>query len=315
MRPLVLAVLVLCPALAAAQSRPIVDTHIHFYRVTRPGGVPWPTADNKVLYRDVLPAEYVPLARRHGIVAAGIVEASPRFDDNQEVLDLVQGDRFFPFLVAQIEIGAPDFPQKLAVLAKDRRVVGVRAFLWSPKLTLDPIQREHLGLLAQAGMTLDLVSRGDHNPKAQVSALAAAVPNLRIVIDHLAGAKGATPDPTWELEMRRLADRHPNVHVKFSSFYDMYEPTAPKTGPWRAPAELAAYEAHFDVLYTAFGPDRLIWGSNWPVSEVGGDFATQIRLAEEYLARHGRAARDKVMWKNALRFYRRVKPAPGQDSR
>ena len=75
--------------------------------------------------------------------------------------------------------------------------------------------------------------------------------------------------------------------------------------PWVAPLELAAYERHFDVLMSAFGADRLIWGSNWPVSELGGGFAEQIRLAEDYLARFGGEVRDKVMFRNALRFYRR----------
>ena len=61
------------PRAAADKPRPIVDTHIHFYRITRPGGVPWPPPTNKVLYRDVLPAEYKALAKRYGIISSGIV--------------------------------------------------------------------------------------------------------------------------------------------------------------------------------------------------------------------------------------------------
>lgn len=287
--------------------RPIVDTHIHLYQVTRPGGVPWPEARQKPLYRDVLPAEYKALAKKHGISASGIVEASPLHEDNLRLLELVRGDRFFPFLVAQIQIGAPDFAQKLEALTKDPRVVGVRAFLWAPQMTLDGTQLAHVRLLAARGLTLDLVSRGELNPKETISALATAVPELRIVIDHLGGAKGAAPDPAWELAMRRLADRHANVYVKFSSFFDMYQPATGEEVPWKAPVELGAYKAHFDVLMSAFGPDRLIWGSNWPVSELGGDLGTQLRLAEEYLAPFGPVVRDKVMAKNALRVYRRAK--------
>ena len=69
-----------------------------------------------------------------------------------------------------------------------------------------------------------------------------------------------------------------------------------------------AYKAHFDVLMTAFGSDRLIWGSNWPVIALHGTFEAQIAIAEEYLAPFGTAVRDKVMFKNALAFYRRHKP-------
>jgi L-fuconolactonase len=158
-------------------------------------------------------------------------------------------------------------------------------------------------------MTLDIISRGTKNPKDQVQALCTAVPSLRIIIDHLGGAKGPPPvDPTWELEIRRLADVCPNVYMKFSSYYDMY---APGDVVFPSPTDLASYKAHFDVLMTAFGADRLIWGSNWPVITLHGTFEAQIAIAEEYLAAFGTKVRDKVMFRNALRFYRR--DVPGRD--
>src|SRR6185295_7422809 len=89
--------------------RPIVETHIHVYQVTRPGGVPWPPPTNQVLYRDVLPAEYQKMARREGVIAAGIMEASPIFEDNLKVAALIDKDPFFTFYVAQLEVGGADF--------------------------------------------------------------------------------------------------------------------------------------------------------------------------------------------------------------
>jgi predicted TIM-barrel fold metal-dependent hydrolase len=297
--------------MAGAQESPppLTDTHIHLYKVTRPGGVPWPAPGNKVLYRDVLPEEYKALAGKYGVASAGIVEASPLFDDNQAVLDMVKGDPFFAFLVAQVDIDSPRLLADLDKLAEDARVVGIRAFLWTGTITLDANQLAQLRAVAARGMTLDVVSRAALNPKDQVSALASAVPDLRIVIDHLAGAKGAHPRPDWELDMRRLADRHPNVFVKFSSFFDMYNPVATEDEAWKSPTTLEAYRAHFDVLMTAFGEDRLIWGSNWPVSDLGGDFGRQIELAEEYLKPFGPTVRDKVMSGNARDVYRRSPPA------
>jgi predicted TIM-barrel fold metal-dependent hydrolase len=139
------------------------------------------------------------------------------------------------------------------------------------------------------------------------------VPDLRIILDHLMGAKGRNPSPDWEFGVRRLADRHQNVFVKFSSFFDMFNPVATEDEGWRSPTTLEAYKAGFDVLMTAFGDDRLIWGSNWPVSALGGDFGTQIELAEEYLKPFGSKVRDKVMFGNARDFYRRKPPArPGR---
>jgi len=286
---------------------PIVETHIHFWQVTRPGGVPYPPPENTTLFRDILPPEYKQLAIPNGVVTAGIVEASPFVEDNQFILDLVRKDHYFSFYVGSLEIGSPDFAQNLERFSHDRRFVGIRGFLWSPVILLDAAQLRDLRDLASRGMTLDIISRGTTNPKSQVEALCIAVPDLKIIIDHLAGAQGAVPTPEWELSIRRLADLCPNLYIKFSSFYDMYQVGDGNT-PWSAPTDLAAYKAHFDVLMTAFGPDRLIWGSNWPVSDMGGDFATQIAIAEEYLALFGHRVRDKVMFINALKFYRRHQP-------
>jgi L-fuconolactonase len=290
---------------AAAGRRPIVDTHIHFWQVTRPGGVPWPTPAEGPIFRDVLPPEYTAIARANGVVAAVVVEASGLVEDNQWILDLVRHDRLYPFFVGNLEIGAPTFASDLARFARDRRFVGIRGYLTGPAegITLSPAQLASLRDLARRGMTLDIISRGTKNPKDQVQALCTAVPDLRIVIDHLGGAKGPPPvDPTWELEIRRLADVCPNLHMKFSSFYDMY---APGDVVFPSPTDLAAYKAHFDVLMTAFGSRRLIWGSNWPVITLHGTFEAQIAIAEEYLAPFGTEVRDRVMFKNALSFYRR----------
>jgi L-fuconolactonase len=293
---------------APAGKRPIVETHIHFWQVTRPGGVPWPTPAEGPIFRDVLPPEYSAVAKANGVVTAGIVEASGIVEDNQWILDLVRHDGFYSFFVGNLEIGAPTFARDLARFARDRRFVGIRGYLTGPAegITLSPAQLASLRDLAKRGMTLDIISRGTKNPKDQVQALCTAVPDLRIIIDHLGGAKGPPPvDATWELEIRRLADVCPNVHMKFSSFYDMY---APGDVVFPSPTDLGPYKAHFDVLMTAFGADRLIWGSNWPVIGLHGTFEAQIAIAEEYLAPFGIDVRDKVMFKNALAFYRRNKP-------
>jgi len=80
---------------AAGHAHPIVETHIHFWQVTRPGGVPWPTPAEGPIFRDILPADYLPIARANGILTAGVVEASGIVEDNQFILDLLKGDSFF----------------------------------------------------------------------------------------------------------------------------------------------------------------------------------------------------------------------------
>jgi L-fuconolactonase len=288
--------------------RPILDTHIHLFEVTRPGGVPWPPAANKTIHRDTLPAHYKDEALPLGVVGAGIVEASPLHGDTRWVLDQIAGDPFFPFLVAQLPIGAPDFEAALAEIAEDPRVVGIRAFLWSPRLTLDQVQLEHLRALAGRGMTLDIISRGDLNPKDRIAALADAVPSLRIIVDHLAGAKGdpgGTVDQQWASDLRKLASR-PRVHLKLSALFDMWNPAADENQPWTAPKDARSYAPWFDLALEAFGAQRVLFGSNWPVNKLAGSLAEEIDIVEDYLRPLGPAVRDRVMHDNAREFYRRV---------
>jgi L-fuconolactonase len=292
------------PAKDKRMSRPIIDTHIHIYQVTRPGGVPWPPPANETLYKDFTVEAYKAMATKNGITGAVIVEASPLYVDNVKILEQIKGDSFYRGLVGNLEVGKPDFAESLAKLSKDPKLVGIRAFLWAPKLTLDATQLAHLKELERRGVTLEIISRNTLNPKDKVEELAAAVPHLRIVIDHLAGAKGKNPAPEWEAAIKKLA-AHQNVYLKFSSFFDMYNPAATEDRPWKAPTDVASYKPHFDVLYKAFGPDRLIYGTNYPVCTLGGTVAQHHAIAEEYLAAYGTAVRDKVMYQNAERVYAR----------
>ena len=282
---------------------PITDTHIHFWDTAR--DIPWPNAEFKKLYRDVGPSDYKAVAQPLGITGSGIIEASNKFEDQLWVLDQVKGDDYFKFYAAMLEIGAADFESKLDQLAENPLFVGIRGFLWAPTLTADDPQIADCKKLASRGMTMDIISRGGLNPKATVNTLCKGAPELRMIVDHLAGAKGRDPDPQWVSDIKTLAQNE-NVHIKFSSFFDMFNPKDSEKEEWTSPDDLDAYKPHFDVLFEAFTADRIIWGSNWPVVEMGGTVAKQIALAEEYLKPMGKDTRNKVMSENALNFYKRA---------
>src|SRR5262245_50765938 len=85
---------------------PIIDCHTHFYDPTRPEGVPWPSKDDKLLYRPVLPADFIAIARPLSVTGTVVVEASPRVEDNQWVLDRAAEE---PFIVGLVGNLAPGF--------------------------------------------------------------------------------------------------------------------------------------------------------------------------------------------------------------
>ncbi len=309
---------------ATGKTKPIADTHVHLFQPSR-SGVAWPDVANATLYKDYLPQAYMDMASPLGILGSGIVEASPWIDDTQWVLAQVAKTTmkdFFPWYVAQLDMSSGDFIKNLtSYLTVDAmtnpdadKIVGLRVYLWSAAIDpSDPIQKANLTEVQNRGLTLDVISRGtgmtEKNPKAGVVALATAFPNIRIIIDHMAGAKiaAAMPDPRWMTDIASLA-AHPNIYVKWSAFFDAANATGDESMPWTAPKDMASYKPVFDALWTAFGEDRLIWGSNYPVSLLGGSIQEEIKIAEDYLATKTSAQRDKVMFDNAVLFYRRVPP-------
>jgi L-fuconolactonase len=296
MRTLALALLLVGQAPPLLPER-IIDTHIHLYDPARPEGVPWPSKNDPVLYRSVLPAEYRALAKANGVAAAVVVEASAWPADNGWVLDVTKGDPVFPAVVGNLAPGSADFAANLGKYAADPRFRGIRARVApsDPKATAD------LKLLASKGLSLDLLVGG--STLDAVLAITKEVPSLVIVLDHLAGAKvdGKAPDAAWSAKLRAVA-KHPTVYCKLSGL-DQQAGTKP------ASKDLAHYAPVLDLLWELFGEERLIYGSNWPVTLLRTDFATHQELCLAYVRAKGRSALDRVFWKNALQAYRFELPA------
>jgi L-fuconolactonase len=283
------------PQHASQRPRHIVDTHIHLYDTSRPGGVPWPPEKEAAIYRPILPVEFKSVAGECGVTATVVVEASPILADNDWVLSVTKDDPAFVALVASLKPDAKEFAAELDRLCKDPRFVGIRPRLDQPASPLEPACLKGLKLLAERGKTLDLLS---HTFKlTDVAELAGQVPELRIVVNHLAGvhADGAAPPQSWLDEIAQLAN-HPNVYCKMSGIFQQS-----KTRP--APTDPAHYKPVFDAVWKAFGEDRIIYGSNWPVTNLAGDYASQFQLIYDYVASKGQPALENVFWRNANRVY------------
>ena len=278
--------------LNAAAPFPIVDTHVHFYDPSRPQGVPWPPKDDKVLYRAVLPDEYIRITKPLGITGVIEVEASAWLEDNQWVLHLA--DRY-PIIVATVghlNPGQPDFRKTLARFHKDRRFRGIRI---GETQTGDPALTPDLKELAAAGLELDVL--GGPSMLAQVLRLTDRVPDLPIVIDHLPfdPPAEATERAAYESALRELGSRPP-VYAKVSN-------VVRKRGN-RVPEDVSFYRPSLDQLWDIFGPDRLVYGSNWPVSNLVAPYPVLFKIVHEYFATKGREVSEKYFWKNSKAAYR-----------
>ncbi len=277
----------------------LIDTHIHLYDTTREGGVPWPPPSDKVLYKPHLPAEFHQVSKSAGVTGVVIVEASDRLVDNSWVLNLVSDDDYFVALVGNIDPYREDFTQQLSKLAEDKRFVGVRARNAKPIDYADAKVLENFRALAAHNKSLDFLCNGQGIKGVQdVDALARAVPELTIVVDHVLGydVDGKLPGKEWLAAVHRLAENK-NVYCKVSGLYQ-------RCTIQPAPQEISHYKTLLDVLWKEFGSERLIYGSNWPCTKKSGDYASFVRLVNSYFQSKGQAAVDGYFWKNAAKAYR-----------
>lgn len=285
------------PSQAAPVATRIIDTHTHFYDPTRPQGVPWPTK-NTPLYRKVMPSDWRALAEPHGIKETVIVEASQWVEDNQWILDLAAQEKCIVGFVGNLDPTTPEFAANVKRFAANPIFRGVR---WRADLVrIDANKDAALAgakVLADHGLQLDLNGGPDLLPHA--AKLAAEVPDLRIVINHL-GASGDPKDlrPEWKDNIKEVA-KPKNVWMKVSALVEQV-----KGAEGQAPHDVSYYLPILDHLWESFGPDRLVYGSNWPVSDRGAPYEVVFGLVRDYFSTKGSEACEKYFWKNSKDVYR-----------
>lgn len=277
----------------------VVDTHTHFYDPSRPEGVPWPPK-NSSLYRTVLPKDFVALKKYQPVNATVVVEASKLVEDNQWILDVAKDNPVIIGFVGRLTPGDPQFRQQLKRFAKNPIYKGIRVNhnLVEPGLS-QPRFIDDLKFMADKGLQVDL--NGGPVTLDAARKVAQQVPDLRIVVDHIGNVviKGDEIDPEWRRYMEALADQK-QVFIKVSALVE----GASRHRPNNVPADVNYYRPTLDVIWNQIGVDRMIFGSNWPVSERAADYVTLQKILVDYLQDKGQAALDKVFWQNSKVAYR-----------
>jgi len=277
----------------------LVDTHTHFYDPTRPQGVPWPPREEKQLYRRVLPKDYLSLPVPRPVSGTVVVEASPWVEDNQWVLDLAAKETFIVGVVGNLPVGSKQFAGHLKRFAGNTLFRGIRIRDRKLDGTLDdPAFVSDLKLLADYGLSLDLVGGSEIPPYAVE--LARKIPALRIVIDHLAGVvvDGQQPSADWVQGMKSLAP-YTNIYCKLSG---LVEGTGKRDGS--APRDVESYRPVLNCMREIFSVERLIYASNWPVSELYAPLATVQGIIGDYFRSYGRRAEEHVFALSGKTAYR-----------
>lgn len=271
-----------------------IDAHQHFWSTAR-RDYGWLSPDDAHLYRDFGPGDLRPLMDGAGIDATILVQAAPTEAETAYLLDIADRHDWIGGVVGWTDLASPHALRRIAALADRPKLVGVRPMLQDmldPAWINRPPARPGLHALATYGLVLDALVR-PHQIYG-ITAVARAFPSLTIVIDH--GAKPAigADDPAQWLSDMRAAAAHPNVHVKLSGLLT--------EAPPGAGAE--ALRPYVEPLLEAFGTERMLWGSDWPVLTLAADYAHWCSITGELLAGLDPQSRSAILGGNAARIYR-----------
>jgi L-fuconolactonase len=282
---------------------PIIDCHVHLWDITRSEGLGWIKKDDKVLYRHFLPKDHEPIATANLVKGVVVVQAGQSLPDNQWNLDITAHNKLlYRGVVGNLSkiIGTPEFKPFFEKLCEDPRYVGYRLSGRHQEKLTDSFYRD-LELTAEKKKTVDFLIGGFSLD--EVAEIARRIPNLRIILDHFGDVKldGSPLDPEWTKKMRAVA-QYKNVYCKVSALYGRV-----KQQP--APQDISFYTPVIDLVFDCFGEDRLIFGSDWPVTETTGDYASVVKLTKAYFDLKGRSVSEKLFHKNAIVFYQ----VPGLD--
>ena len=270
-----------------------VDAHQHFWQLAARAGA-WPPPALTPIYRDFHPDDLAALLHQNGVAATVLVQSLPDEADTRFMLDLADHHAFIGAVVGWVDLKAPAAAARIAALAAHRKLRGLRPMLqdldddgWIDDHALAPA----VDAMLRHGLRFDALVLPRHLPS--LLAFARRHPELPIVIDHLAKpAMGAVPDARWLHDMARLA-AEPRVECKLSGMVT-------EAGPEWTVEQLAPYARH---VLEVFGPERVMWGSDWPVLRLASDYTAWMDASEALLAHLDPAQRDAVFGLNAMSFY------------
>lgn len=271
-----------------------IDAHQHFWSIAR-GDYGWLTPELATIYRDFLPDDLSPMLDKWGIEGTVLVQAAPTVAETRFMLGLAKDNAFIKGVVGWVDFESDDAAALVDELAADEHLVGIRPMIQDipdPEWMLQERFAPVFEAIKRNDLVFDALTLPPHLKALRT--LVARHPDMRIVIDH--GSKPLIADGIiegWAEDMAALSE-FDNVSCKFSGL------VTEANAEW-SPADLKPYVAH---LLATFGPQRLVWGSDWPVCTLAASYDTWVETSRDLLSTLSQEDQDAVFGLNAMRLYK-----------
>ncbi|MGG6310660.1 amidohydrolase family protein [Paenibacillus macerans] len=273
-----------------------IDAHQHFWKMDRKD-YGWITPELPVLFRDYLPSDLEPHVQKHGIGKTILVQAAPTIEETEFILELSETANFVAGVVGWLDLEDPLFKEQYRRFCKHPKFIGFRVMIQDmgdPNTVLSSAYLEALSYFAEQDVPVDLLVLANQLP--QLVQLLERVPQLRGVVDHLAKPPIASGvmEP-WRSHMAEIA-QYPNIYCKLSGMVT----EADRKG-W----EKEDFTAYVQETLDLFGPERVMFGSDWPVCLLAATYDEVVDICRQALQdRLSPEEFEAVFGGNAAKFYK-----------
>ncbi|MFT2011282.1 amidohydrolase family protein [Pontibacter sp. 13R65] len=271
-----------------------IDAHQHFWKFD-PVRDSWINEDMAVIQRDFLPEDLKPVLQQNGFDGCVLVQsAQPEFE-NDFLLKQAAHHDFIKGVVGWVDFFADDLEQRLEEYTQHKKLKGFRYILQGAEdraLMLTPEFRKGIARLQKFGYTYDVLIFPDQ--LAYTKEFVAEFPDQPFVIDHL--AKPYIKDQKldgWKQDMQAVA-QHEQVFCKISGMV-----TEADWKNWKK----EDFRPYLDTVVEAFGPNRIMYGSDWPVCLVAGAYEEMLGIVQDYFASYSKEEQAAFFGGNATTFY------------
>ena len=277
------------------QPKHVIDTHQHLW-VRSERNYEWITPESGIIYNDFRPEDVIDDVSKAGITSTILVQAADNYDDTFYMISVARRVASIAGVVGWVPLNKTDEDEAaLKIFKREKIIKGFRNLTHNyedPHWILRSDVTSTLEIMTGLGFTLDMVSvNSDHN--RAIEELAIRHPGLKIAVDHMSkppiAEKGWSP---WAEELERLS-RHRNVFCKISGLNTASSPD------WT----FKDWQPYVDHIVRCFGSNRLMLGSDWPVSLLNGDFARVWQAQRDVISNFSTEQQDDIYFRSATRFY------------
>ena len=271
-----------------------IDSHQHFWKYD-PVRDSWIDEQMSVIQKDFFPKNFEPVLKANSIDGCVVVQSDQSEAENHFQITNADNHDFVKGIVGWIGLSAANVEEKLEYFSQFKKLKGFRHVLQGEPQRDFMLRAEFLNgisLLNKYNFTYDILVFPDQ--LKFVKQFVEKFPEHRFVIDHI--AKPYIKDNIiegWQQDMRAIAE-HKNVYCKISGMV-----TEAKWNNWTK----ADFDPYMDVVVNAFGTDRVMFGSDWPVCLVAAKYSEVLEIVKDYFSGYSDDERDKVFGGNAIKFY------------